>query len=163
MTPRVSFRPATPFDAAAVAERIRPEDRDEILTSGAFADVRSALEYGISASAKAHVAVRDGRPLYAFGLIVPPGSPEVSIGWMSGTTDVPKCPKDFIRSMNECLRIMRADAAEFGVKTIVNAIPESNRSYVAWAKRYIGAVFSSVPLTTAAGARFLEFAVGMEA
>jgi hypothetical protein len=96
----VEYRKATESDIADILEHIRKENVDEISLVGL--EAKDVLSWSFDNSAESYVAVFDGDPVSAFGIIQAAGS-EVGIPWMIGTSTIDRHAVAFLRASKKVI------------------------------------------------------------
>ncbi len=89
------FRKATHEDVKAIIRTVRQENLDELELVGI--GLQDALEWSLGHSEEAFVAVFDGVPVCAFGVIAT-DDPHVGRPWMVGTSEIDNHKVEFLRA-----------------------------------------------------------------
>lgn len=92
----LEIRPARAEDVAALEDRLRDEDRGEIIAAG-YPDARSCLSYGLRHSLECSTVLLDGKPVAMFGLNARTLLGAEAMVWLLGTPDMERIKKSFMR------------------------------------------------------------------
>jgi len=147
---RVEIREARQEDIAALAERMREADRQEVQAShGHTAD--EALTSSLAASTVAWTGLINGEPICMFGvgpisILAGRGAP-----WMLGTDLIEKSPKTFLRRCRPCVSRMLSV-----YPYLENYVHEQNSVSIKWL-RWLGFTLADEPVTLPNGAQFRHF------
>lgn len=91
----IEFRKATQSDIDTILANARQENIDELQMFDGL-DLPVALTQSIHDSSESYVAVINGDPVCAFG-VVPSSTPDVGVPWMVGTSTIDQHGTAFLR------------------------------------------------------------------
>lgn len=146
----VEIRPARIEDVAAIADRLRQADRDEVMASHSH-NAEEALRSSLEVSTAAWTGLIDDVPVCMFGVapvavLAGRGAP-----WLLGTDLIEQFPRTFLRRCRGCVARMLAV-----YPLLENFVHEGNtvsKQWLAW----LGFELAEHPVTVIGGAQFRYF------
>lgn len=112
----------------AIADNMRDADRIEVMASHGHSPVE-ALLMGWSLSAFSTVAVYDGIPVVAFGLVITSVLTGAGTPWMLASKDVKKCRSELLKKTPSVIDSMLVICPKLS-----NHVHADNRQSVRWLK-----------------------------
>lgn len=130
----ITPRPARYTDVAAVADDIRPADRNEIWAAGGVSPLEALHEGFWGSLAPVVGSTEDGTPV-CMGGVCATAEPEIGCIWMLATNEIAKHPISFLRRSRELVDQWNR---EFPILT--NVVDERNALHIKWL-RWLGFTF----------------------
>lgn len=122
----VEIRAPRPGDAAAVANRLRDADLDELIAAG-LDDIEQVIQEGIDLSALCWTATAGGVPVCVFGVREWEGR---GVPWLLGTDQLVKNRGALIRQAPAYIELMLQ-----AFPVLINHVHARNAQAVRWLKR----------------------------
>ena len=160
MTGRIQVEPATDKDVDDLLNHIRPEDADEVVLSGTFANPEQAITMSVITSDVVIACRCDGDLLCLIGARRLHPRDTRAILWELGTTHIRRHRREFLRASVDGLR--RVMNSLPSVVDFYNYMPDHYATYRKWAERYMKAQFSQTAIPSITGVPFREFHIRKE-
>lgn len=129
----ITIRPSVVADAVSLADRLRPEDKEEVLAAGSISPLAS-LVTGVMVSRPCFTVLEDGTPQVMLG-VVPSTEPEVGYVWLLASDIITRKPVTFMRQTQGWLDLFHQD-----YPILTNAVDARNTVHIKWL-RSVGFTF----------------------